>query len=362
MRSLGLMGMVQTAAVGVVLLSAGWTVGAAGAQETQGRPSALEGLAGRPGDFAPLPRAVVARLAGQNRAVAALAFAKGDRLLASASWDDTVFLWSFTGGKKKLWAELPGSPSGVAFSPDGKLLVCGGEDSSVHLWDLTGEKPKELPAFSGHRQRPFAVAFSPTGKMLASGCFGPVLRIWRWADGEWERWGVLGDEKSRTQGVSSLAFSHDGQFLAAGNLLGKATLRVWKLGAYMEEVSLPATAGRLVAFSPKERRLAVVVEDGSIQVWNFEGKKPARERTLAGHPAKGLFAGTRSLAFAPDGRTLASAGTDRRVVLWDSTTGKVRREWRFPEEVKALAFAEDGRHLALGYEEGTVYLLRWAEN
>jgi WD40 repeat protein len=74
-----------------------------------------------------------------------------------------------------------------------------------------------------------------------------------------------------------------------------------------------------------------------------------------------------SLAFAPDGQALVSAGCapEREsfgrcnVVMWDAD-GRKLREWAFPGVVCGVAFAPDGRHLATANSNGTVYVLRLA--
>src|SRR5690242_16246447 len=58
------------------------------------------------------------------------------------------------------------------------------------------------------------------------------------------------------------------------------------------------------------------------------------------------------LAFAPDGRTLASGGQDKAVRLWDAATGKVIRTLTGHQvSVSDLVFAPDGSLLATGGED-----------
>src|SRR5689334_19691821 len=59
----------------------------------------------------------------------------------------------------------------------------------------------------------------------------------------------------------------------------------------------------------------------------------------------------RPVAFAPDGKTLATGGYDRKVKLWD-TAGEKKQEWTVKHPLLALAFSPDGKHLAAGTHQG----------
>lgn len=293
---------------------------------------------------------------GHSRAISSLAFTLDDKLLASAGWDNQVQLWKMGGKCPEIWDTIKGSPSGVAFSPDDKTLACGGGDTGVYLWSLTGAKAKQLRRLAGHKNRPFALAFDPKGNFFASGCFDPVLRLWKMAEDP-EQWAALTSESAPTLGIASLSFSPGGKFLAAGNHLGQNTLRIWNTsGDYLEEVELPTIKARLAVFSPQGPILALS-GDEKIRLLSLENKEPKLGLTFVGHPQR-PHGQVLALAFAPDGHTLASAGKDKKVRIWSVKDGKMIHDWSLPEEPRALAYAHDHRHLAIGGENGSIYIFR----
>lgn len=194
-------------------------------------------------------------------------FSADSRLLAAASYGQTV-LWRMSAGKSppKL-PRQPGMDLPLSFSADGKLLATAPDhENKVHFWDTaTGKErpPLVLPVKDRH---------------LAVG--------------------------------RELTFSPDGRTLAISDLSG---LRLYDLKAQRFGHTLPARGTFL--FGPDGKTLAVAGRDGAIVLWDVATGKAGR--TLRGHEGW-----VRALCFAPDGHLLASGGNDHTILLWDLDRGK----------------------------------------
>lgn len=119
----------------------------------------------------------------------------------------------------------------------------------------------------------------------------------------------------------------------------------------------PPGAMQAVAFSPHGHTMAAAGQDPAIRLWDI---------ARAGHPSRlgrrlaGDTATVFSLAFSPSGQTLASGSQDRTVRLWNMANRAGPVPWgpplRGPATVYSVAFSRDGNLLATGGADGAVRL------
>ncbi|WP_414588399.1 AAA-like domain-containing protein, partial [Scytonema sp. PCC 10023] len=103
-----------------------------------------------------------------------------------------------------------------------------------------------------------------------------------------------------------------------------------------------------VAFSPDGKTIASASDDKTVRLWNLKGEQL---KTLLGHSGS-----VTSVAFSPDGKTIASGSDDKTVRLWNLNGQQLKTLTGHSSSVWSVAFSPDGKTIASGSDDKTVRL------
>lgn len=252
-------------------------------------------------------------------------------------------LWWTLGTEPTLWrAEIATFGVAVAFSPDGSTVASGCQDAALCLLDVD---TRAATVLRGHREKVSTVAFSHDGKRIAAGDWGSEIIIWNVQTGQPER--SLSGHDDR---VLALAFSPDDSVLASAGR--DRTIRLWDPETGRARKVLHGHSGGIegLDFSHDGTRLASGSEDETVRTWEVGSGRLVQ--TLEGHDAA-----VEDVAFGPRGENLASAGNDGTIRIWDARSGELVRVLEgHTGGVRGVSFSPDARRLASGAYDGTVRL------
>jgi WD40 repeat protein len=301
---------------------------------------------------------------------------------------DTTSLEVRTCPAQPLW-----SVRSLAFTPDGKTLITGSDvfarvfrapltalsnqpvadyqalqhtEVGVRTWNVADGAELGGPTGAASMSPPCLVSLAPDGRFLAAGSLDGRISVWDRKTntrrktlfvspmaGRYvlamefaRRLGPAHEENTET--VLGQAFSSDGKLFAAAGSSGIVT--VWATNGWQPVQTLPCTAdGLTVSFAPGGYLL--ISQGGQVQ---FHDPYSGAERRHLGSKAAAVVT---CMACSADGKLLAVGRRDRRIQLWDLSSGRLLGEMNGHEDrINALAFTPDGKTLASASSDRTVKL------
>ncbi|WP_409493522.1 helix-turn-helix domain-containing protein [Amycolatopsis sp. cmx-11-12] len=264
-----------------------------------------------------------------------LAFSPDGRSLASITGKnlETSFF--------RLWDPLTATPvttldthqgfyAKIAFAPDGGTLATTEPNGQITLWEMASRSPRAaLPGGAGPAT---AVAFSADGRLIATATSAHTIQLWNA-----ETRVLQAELPGHRAEVTSLAFVPEGGRLYSSDADG--TLLVWDAVKH-------ARIGQLRTGKPAWLSLGGISPNGQLVV-GIDGWSSFLVWDRTQLPFLGHTGAVTGAAYAPDGRTLLSGGTDGTLLAWDIQQGAIATA--VPNAVSSTAlspgpvFSPDGK-------------------
>ena len=183
-----------------------------------------------------------ADFSGHSDTINSVSMSLDRKILASASDDKTVKLWSREG---KFLNQLSHDDkvNSVSFSTDNKILASASDDKTVKLWNNEGKLLKTM----SHPSKVKIVIFNPANNTLASVSDDKTIRLWS-QDGK-----SLLPQIDHPDKVSDIRFSPNGKMLAS--ITEGETIKLWKMSDGKQMIE-PINNARASAFHPDSTILA----------------------------------------------------------------------------------------------------------
>jgi WD40 repeat protein len=237
--------------------------------------------------------------------VESVCYSSDGKYLASGSWDGNVNLYTIDSFGNALFKQTfsghMGAVSSLTFSKNNKYLVSASKDYSTRIWNI--DTPARSKVFNLHLEPVTASFLDPANKFLISASLDGTIKV--------------------------------------TNVNDSRKSSVIKIGAPIYDLQI----------SKDNKFYFAAVKGNVIKKFQTSGKNLEVESYI-GHTDE-----INAIEMSPDGNYMASASSDKNIMIWDLSTGKsIRKLQGFEWKVTSLKYSTDGKYIAGGCNNGVAKL------
>ncbi|MEA3439011.1 MAG: protein kinase [Chloroflexota bacterium] len=283
-----------------------------------------------------------------------IAFSPDGEMLAVASVDGIPRILDISTGEIIQSFHGHSAPAiGLAYSKDGALLATGNHiTGELIVWNpLTAESLLTLETTPGDKIH--GIAINPNGEQIAAAGDEGLIKVWSLPMGD-----DLLNIPVETSGIRNLIYTHDGKHIVSGGQ--DSTARLWNAntGELVTTLAGHTSVVMGLSLSPDGDMLATGgYRDEEVRLWDLA---PGGELfNIQTQPGSG-FTGNLS----PDGKWLVAIGPGSTINRYDPKTGVYKDtlanlELEPGDFLVGVAFSPDGKKMALGSINGSIYVLNY---
>jgi WD40 repeat protein len=259
-----------------------------------------------------------------------------NQFIAAGAEDGRVFVWNSGNGAVTAELKTPAAATSLAFSNETAIkLAVANADQKLRFFALSDQTLLQEYAFDS----PIAqLAFLPGNTRVVAAHESGVLAEWAYASPVFTR-----NMTGHAGGIFNLVFSRDGKTLVSAS--ADNTVRIWDPIAGRQIRSLSGHSGTVfgLALSADSAWIVSAGGDSTIRLWDRSSGRQLKQINAPG----ALY----TVAIHPDGKTVAAAGIDRKVFVYDVFGGTLKATLEgHPDYIYRVAFNHAGnRLLSCGY-------------
>jgi WD40 repeat protein len=236
-----------------------------------------------------------------------------------------IQVWDTSSGEliSTVRVQIANAISDIVLSQDGTLLASFSRNMEVKVWQFEPQELQEIVNLPGLSVR--NSFFSNDNQELTTVTENGAIKRWDISESGQSELATIAGPAEVDRFVRSAHFIDEGKrLITAGD---EGLLYIWDTATWDELMTVQAHNDRIrrIDYSPDEHLLATGIDNEDValaQIWDTETWQ--LKHTLEGHdPVPGFFNGVLDVKFNMNGKLVATAGADGKVIVWDSSTGNL---------------------------------------